>query len=658
MGSSADPVRPQGPDPSRFALLYPLPGPSASLFFLHPRVRYKLSGKWFGLVSGSPPWHFLLLSWHTLWQYPDAMTKLRRPVFSCLHALLTALPLLLLLLAGPVRADIGPLQTLVVVNIADRESRALGAYYLEKHGIPPETHRCELKLSRLVGQNISLEDFERDIRAPIEAHIEQHGLRGQIQLVVFCWRGPTRVGGDNSLSSAFFYGYKTRPADANSPCAIPPDSRSGYYEATRSYSATAGYSPLRSPLAFVLTARTLDDAKAVVDRAVAGHAAAPADAAYLFASSIDAARNVRVVQFPAVSNQLRRLGVEEERILVTASPPATVEQPLLFATLGQATIPSNWLAKQSTVRLLPGAVGEHLTSCGGQLPTPCFKQSCVWDWLGIGATVSYGTVSEPCNYTVKFPHARLATYIARGFSLAEALAMSVSNPYQGLFAGDPLCSPCARPPTIAITYPPPNSAVTSNAPLVLRLDLAAHPDGLPPTYLDLYVDGRHYTPMARPKSPAGNEIRFSVGPYSIRHTVGRGEDLDAAIQSFAFTLRMASSNQLRTAVSGDLLFVSLPADAPLPVACSVDKGLAAAPFIGVRLVSGQTTLPEPTALPGEQAMQTVTLQFHMGAARSFSLEYLVDLSFLPRGLHHVTIVARDGSALQTQGQTTLPILRK
>ena len=566
--------------------------------------------------------------------------------------------MMLLLLAVPVHADIGPLQTLVVVNVADRESRALGTYYLEKHGIPPETHRCELKLSRLVGQNISLEDFERDIRAPIEAHIEQHGLRGQIQLVVFCWRGPTRVGGDNSLSSAFFYGYKSRPADANSPCTIPPDSRSDYYEASRAYSSTAGYSPLRSPLAFVLTTRTLDDAKAVVDRAVSGHASAPANAAYLFASSVDVARNVRVIQFPAVSNLLRRLGVEEENILVTQSPPAAVEQPLLFATLGQSTIPSNWLAKQSTVQLLPGAIGEHLTSCGGQLPKPCFNQSSVWDWLGIGATVSYGTVSEPCNYTVKFPHTRLAAYIARGFSLAEALAMSVANPYQGLFAGDPLCSPCARPPSVTVTYPQPNSAVSSNTPLVLRLDLAAHPDGLPPTYLDLYVDGRHYTPMARPMSPAGNEITFSVGPHTIRHTVGRGEDLDAAVQSFAFTLRTASGNQLRATVSGDLLFVSVPADEPLPVTCAVAKGLAAAPYIGVRLVSGHTTLPEPAAGPNEPAMQTVILQFHMGAAHSYSLEYPIDLSFLPPGLHHLTIVARDGSALQTQGQTTLSILRK
>lgn len=604
---------------------------------------------------GTGPAHFLLLRPGTLWHYPDAMSDPRRPSFSCFRVLLAALPLLLLLLlAVPGRSDIGPLQTLVVVNVADRESRALGAYYLEKHGIPPETHRCELKLSRMVGQNISLEDFEREIRAPIEAHIEQHGLRGQIQLVVFCWRGPTRVGGDNSLSSAFYYGYKSRPADAKSPCSIAPDSRSGYYEASRAYSATAGYTPLRSPLAFVLTARTLDDAKAVVDRAVEGHAAAPADAAYLLSSSADAARAVRVTQFPAASNLLRRLGVEAENILVTPQAPGAVEQPLLLASLGQASIPSNWLAKPSTVRFLPGAVGEHLTSCGGQLPTPCLNQASVWDWLGIGATVSYGTVSEPCNFTVKFPHARLATYVARGFSLAEALAMSVANPYQGLFAGDPLCAPCARPPTVAVTYPPPNTGVSSNAPLVLRLDLAAHPEGLPPAYLDLYVDGRHYTPMARPMSPAGNEITFTVGPYTIRHTVGRGEDLDAAVQSFAFTLRTASGNQLRTTVSGDLLFVSLPADEPLPVACSVDKGLAAAPYIGVRLVSGHVTLSEP----GEPAMQTVTLQFHMGAARRYSLEYPIDLSFLPRGLHHLTIVARDGSALQTQGQTTLPILRK
>lgn len=554
-------------------------------------------------------------------------------------------------------ADIGPLQTLVVVNTADRESRALGAYYLEKHGIPPASHRCEVELPRVVGQNISLEAFERYVRAPIEKHLERHRLRGQIQLVVFCWRGPTRVNNDNSLSSAFFYGYKARPPEAKGPCVIAPDSRSAYYEADRAFSATAGYSPLGSPLAFVLSARTLDAAKAVVDRAVSGHAQAP-EAAFALASSGDRDRAVRTSQFAAAAAQLRLLGVPPERILVSSQAPLSPPLPLASCSLGQAYFPSNWQDQAVVPTFVPGAICEHLTSCGGQLPDPCLHQAGVWDWFDRGATASYGTVSEPCNFTVKFPHARLASYVARGFTLAEALAMSVANPYQGLFAGDPLCAPYAAPPAVRITYPPQNTGVPDAPPLALHLDVQAHPRGLPAAYLDLYVDGIHFTPMARPMSPAGNEILLTVGDQTFRHTVGRGEDLEAAVQAFAFTLRTASSNRLQVSTSGDLLTLSTDGTEPLPISIEVQKGLGQAPYIGARILSGARTLPGSATPGGPTSLQTAAIQFHLGTARRYAVDYSVDLSFLPHGLHVLTIVARDGSALQTQGQASVSILRK
>ncbi len=562
------------------------------------------------------------------------------------------IPLLLvsaaLLCAAAARADIGPLQTLVVVDAGDRDSRALGAYYLERHGIPAATHRCEVDLPFGTGQSISLADFEDRIRGPIERHIEAHGLRGQIQLVVFCWKAPTRVDEDNALTSAFFYGYKSRPADAKGPCFIAEDSRSGYYDAGRAFSSTAGYSPLAAPLAFVLTARDLKTAKAVVDRAVAGHAQAP-EASFVLADSPDAARAVRTPQFAPVVLQLRRLGVPAARILTPSIAPSDPPLPPVTCSLGQGYFPTNW--PDGHIAFAPGAIGEHLTSCGGQLPRPCLKQNSVWDWLDLGATASYGAVSEPCNFTVKFPHARLAAYVARGFTLAEALAMSVANPFQGLFAGDPLCAPYAAPPAVRIAAPRANSAVADGAPLDLRLELEAHPRGLPAAYLDLYIDGRHYTPMARPMPPAGNEIAITFGDRTYRHTVARGEDLDAAVQSLAFTLRSASENRLQVVAEGDLLTIAQRGNAPLPVSVAVSKGLAAAPYIGARVLSGPETLPEPQR-------QAATLQFYLGTAEKYAIDYPVDLSFLPPGPHVLTVVARDGSDLQTQGQASLTILRK
>ena len=75
---------------------------------------------------------------------------------------LRALVLALCWLPAMARAGAGPLNTLVVVNGASRDSRALGMYYLERHGIP-ETHLCTLKTDPR-SPSINQRLFEREIR--------------------------------------------------------------------------------------------------------------------------------------------------------------------------------------------------------------------------------------------------------------------------------------------------------------------------------------------------------------------------------------------------------------------------------------------------------------------------------------------------------------
>lgn len=72
-----------------------------------------------------------------------------------------------------------------------------------------------------------------------------------------------------------------------------------------------------------------------------------------------------------------------------------------------------WVEKINTNHFLPGAVADHLTSFGGNLTDT--TQMSALRWLDAGATGSYGTVVEPCNYTAKFPHPGLfLTYYLRG----------------------------------------------------------------------------------------------------------------------------------------------------------------------------------------------------------------------------------------------------
>ena len=89
-------------------------------------------------------------------------------------------------------------------------------------------------------------------------------------------------------------------------------------------------------------------------------------------------------------------------------------------------------------------MADHLTSSGGNL-TGNGDQMSSLRWLEAGATGSYGTVVEPCNYLAKFPHPGIA--IARyvnGETLIEAYWKSVAWPGEGIFIGEPLAAPFSR----------------------------------------------------------------------------------------------------------------------------------------------------------------------------------------------------------------------
>ena len=63
-------------------------------------------------------------------------------------------------------------------------------------------------------------------------------------------------------------------------------------------------------------------------------------------------------------------------------------------------------------------------------------------WIEAGATGSFGTVVEPCNYTTKFPQASVAlSHYFHGETLIEAYWKSVAWPGEGLFVGEPLARP-------------------------------------------------------------------------------------------------------------------------------------------------------------------------------------------------------------------------
>ncbi|MGD9611491.1 MAG: TIGR03790 family protein [Kiritimatiellia bacterium] len=552
------------------------------------------------------------------------------------------LGLLLCLLPAAAWAGGGPLNALVVVNGASRDSRALGAYYLEKHGLP-RSHLCSIKVNPRA-TSLSLAEFERDVRRPILAHVADQGLAGQIHFLVLCLDIPSRVENDNGITSVLYYGYK--PATPGAPqCHVASNSVNQYYGAESAYTATAGWNRTNAPIPFLLTAADLETAKRVVDRGAASVAAFPEGAFCLYGSA-DSARNIRHRAYSVVARQFELLGRGAwVDVNAAASPPPA--RPILGYLNGLAYLPTNLVG----AAFAPGAIAEHLTSCAGMIPDPCLGQSSVWDWMRLGATASYGTVTEPCAFEVKFPDPMIAFWYARGFTAGEALAMSVRHPYQGLWVGDPLAAPFAAPPSVRILTPARNAKLDGET--ALKIAVAAHERGAPPVFLDLYVDGRHHAPIARPFAPVGNELTAQIGTNRFAYVGAPGEDLFAVAAGLAWAINAKGAGQITASAKADRIEISVrdplgPDGQPLPFSVAVEQGFAPGLYLGA--VAGTDRLI--VADGAGRAMATL----HLGHARAYEIEYPLDLSGFAPGPHVLTLVVRDGTAMQCQAQTELPLV--
>jgi hypothetical protein len=158
----------------------------------------------------------------------------------------------------------------------------------------------------------------------------------------------------------------------------------------------------------------------------------PRGTAYLLNTS-DRARNVRASQFDITQRSLAGVFPIE---VINADSIAGRDDVSFYFT-GLVSVP-----RLETLHFTPGALADHLTSWGGDLDGK--QQMSSLRWLEAGATASYGSVHEPCNYPQKFPVPGIAMskYLA-GATAVEAYWKSVAWPGEGLFIGEPLARPFA-----------------------------------------------------------------------------------------------------------------------------------------------------------------------------------------------------------------------
>jgi uncharacterized protein (TIGR03790 family) len=301
----------------------------------------------------------------------------------------------------------------VVVNSADPQSVAVGEYYLRRRGIPSANLiRLSFRPDRNAMGREEFIELRRQLTALTPAGVQAYAIT---------WLRPYRVD-CMSITSAVAFGFD--PRYCSDRC--EPTRRSLYFDS----STSVPYDRFGDRPAMIIAARNLIQARALIDRGIASDGTRPGGTAYLVRTR-DARRNVRSAGYAkATLLQGARIRVEQvDRDVLHG------RQDVMFYFIGGTTVPDI-----GSNHFLPGAVADHLTSLGGDLLG--LLQMSSLQWLEAGATGSYGTVVEPCNFIGKFPDpAIMMQHYLAGETLIEAYWKSVAMPGQGLFIGEPLARP-------------------------------------------------------------------------------------------------------------------------------------------------------------------------------------------------------------------------
>ena len=320
-------------------------------------------------------------------------------------------------------ADVG-----LVINTADPDSVAVGRHYIAARKLKPAQ---VLRLQLPIKPTLTPEEFEV-LRQAI-----QRRFGPATQALALAWTVPYAVD-CNAITGALALGFD--PELCRNGCGASRSSR--YFNAaTDRPMALLGWRP-----AMLLAAPSVEAARAMIDRGVASDGqlaqrGRPPVSAMLLQTD-DAARSVRRVLYPEPGLR-RAVGVDVQ--VVPAAELANAKRVVMVST------GSVFPTLQPRPDWVPGGLGDHLTSFGGDL-LGAHGQGTALDWIASGATASHGSVSEPCNHLQKFPHPQvLLGHYVQGATAIEAYWKSVAWPQQSLFIGEPLAAPFS--PRLVATSP-------------------------------------------------------------------------------------------------------------------------------------------------------------------------------------------------------------
>ena len=309
-----------------------------------------------------------------------------------------------------------PQQLAILINDDDPDSVTLGNYYATHRGIPAANI---VHLHLPVKSSLTRNEF-----APFKAQIDA-ALPASIQALAIAWTIPSRVE-CNSITSAVSRGFMASPCDTGT-CGYGDSSP--YYDSK----SAAPFTDLGFRPSMMLAALSLDQAKALVDKGISADSTHPKGTAYIMNTS-DQLRSLRASYYrpaylgTAISPDVNVTIVNSNAIVSTTDA--------LFYFQGAAGV--DFI---TTNTFPPGAVADHLTSFGGIFPEGSGQMS-ILQFIAGGVTGSFGTVSEPCAFSTKFPDPQIMiSHYTQGETLIEAYWKSISQTFQGEFVGEPLANP-------------------------------------------------------------------------------------------------------------------------------------------------------------------------------------------------------------------------
>ena len=217
-----------------------------------------------------------------------------------------------------------------------------------------------------------------------------------------------------------------------------------------------------------------EDAMDLVDRGVAADGTFPT-APLLCMHGADDARGARDPECELVTRRLAEAGLPADWL-------ASFDPALSGQTVGgYLTGAAEMTGAIAGNHFVAGAITDNITSFGAvpdnffcdESGTTCpasETQTSVARFIRAGATGAHGAVAEPLNNV--FPSASLYLLYTFGYSLGESYLFSQRYLYwQNLVLGDPLTTPWATRPTVALV----EDSIPADGVLTVQ---ASHPDGV------------------------------------------------------------------------------------------------------------------------------------------------------------------------------------